>query len=914
VLSDILLRLRSLLRQDIVEKELDDELRFHLEQQIDAYVSEGLSRHEAIRRARLEFGGLDQVKEEHRDARGVSLVDDLARDVGYAVRQLRRSPGFAVAALLCLGLGIGATTAIFSIVNTILLQPLPFPDSDRLVRVIENVPPPAAGRPLMKRGLTQQEYLEWRTQSRTLSDAIAFAGVGQRLVRAPQGAVGLWGAMTSVNTFKLLGVRASLGRTFREGDEVNRDVVVLSFDAWQRHFKADATIVGTALEFGAGALFGPTPPRLMTVIGILPAGFEFLDVSSDFYVPMADSPSRLQVTMVARLAPGASLEAAVDEANVMGAAMRPPWPADADPLTVPRFEVQSLKDLSVVRLRPALRVFVVAVVAVLIIVCANVANLLLARGTARRREISVRFTIGASRARIARQVMTESLVLALCGGAVGALLGAAGVALIKQLATVEAPGIYRLMFGSTILPRLHEVQVDVEMLGISFIVAAVTSVVFGGLPAMTLSRTNQVSAMGSHRTSSGVGESRMRAALVVGQLTIATVLLIGAGLLAHSFVNLSTVNSGYDSSNVLAFNLLFPNQYSIARKAETIDALLGRFRTVANVQSAGFSRHGLLLGEELFIGPWVPPGRTLENVRALRTRVRSVSDGYLTAMGVPLLDGREFAERDDAIAPTAIVMSRSAARQYFGTQRAVGQVVDWHFAQGHIQPMTVIGVVEDIRQASPTDEVFPEIFVDYRQFLFLMERAKQSPQRQNELAIGFLSFALRTTNDPAAAVPVVRDIVNAVDPNVGIDAIAPMSHLAANALARERFFAVMLSVFAGVAGILAAIGVYGVLTYAVIQRTQEIGIRMALGSQRIEVLGLVLRKGFILTMIGIAAGLAGAALGTRVLQGMLFGITPLDPMTFIAVSLMFGLVATFASYLPARRATRVDALVALRNE
>jgi putative ABC transport system permease protein len=912
MLSDVIHRLRALLRRNAVEDELDEELRFHLERQVDVYVRQGLPRHEALRRARLEFGGLDQIREAHRDARGVGLVEDLARDVRYAVRQLRRSPGFAVAALLCLGLGIGATTAIFSIVNTILLQPLPFADSDRLVRVIENVPPPAAGRPLMKRGLTQQEFLDWRTQSRTLSDAIAFAGVGQRLVRAPQGAVGLWGAMTSANTFKVLGVRASLGRTFTEGDEVNRDVVVLSFDAWQRHFKADPTIVGTTLEFGAGALLGPTPPRLMTIIGILPGGFEFLGVSSDFYVPMANSPGRGQVTMVARLAPGASLEAAVDEANVMGAAMRPPWPADADPLTVPRFEVQRLKDLSVAQLRPALRVFVAAVVAVLLIVCANVANLLLARGTARQREISLRCAIGASRARIARQVMTESLVLALCGGAVGALLGAAGVALIKRLATVEAPGIYRLMFGSTILPRLHEVQVDVEMLGISFIVAALTSLVFGGLPAMTLSRTNQVSAMASHRTSSGVGESRMRAALVVGQMMIATVLLIGAGLLAHSFVKLSTVNSGYDSSNVLAFNLLFPNQYSIARKAETIDALLGRFRTVAKVQSAGFSRHGLLLGEELFIGPWVPAGQTLEDVRDLGTRVRSVSDGYLTAMGVPLLDGREFTRVDDATA--TIVMSRSAARQYFGTQRAIGQVVDWHFAKGHVQPMTVIGVVEDLRQGSPTDEVFPEIFVDYREFLLLMERAQQSPQRQNELAIGFLSFALRTTNDPAAAVPVVRDIVNAVDPNVGIDAIVPMSHLAASAVARERFYAVMLGVFASVAGLLAAIGVYGVLTYAVIQRTQEIGVRMALGAQRIEVLALVLRKGFILTTIGIAAGLVGAALGTRVLQGMLFGITPLDPRTFLAVSLLFGLVAAFACYLPARRATRVDALVALRNE
>jgi len=842
------------------------------------------------------------------------LLIDFGRDVRYAVRQLRRSPAFAVSALICLALGIGATTAIFSVVNTILLRPLPFPDSDRLVQLIENVPSSIPGRAPSQRAYTFQEFLDWQSQSRTLSDGIATGGVGQRLVRTPQGVVGLWGTLFSSDAFSRLGVSAVIGRTFNAADAANPDVVVLSFDTWQRYFDRDPAVVGRVLEFQGGALIGPVMPRVMTVIGVLPpTGVP--NGTFDFYWPLViANPATARVGMIFRLSPGVSLEAAREEANVIGAAMRPPLPANSNPLTVPRFDVQRLRDRDVQEIRPALRVFLAAVVVVLVIVCANVANLLLARGTTRQREIAVRLAIGASRMRVVRQIMTESLVLALAGGALGSVLAAGGVWLIKQLATVEAPGIYRLMFGTTLLPRMNEVAVDFGVLGTALTLAVVTSVMFGMLPALTLSRATRMS--GSHvRVSPGRTESRIRSALVVAQLVMATVLLVSGGLLANSFVKLSRVNNGYDASNVLAFNLLVPNQYSVARKAETIDRLLSRLRDSASVRSVGFSRHGLLIGEELFIGSWVPPGRTLEDVRNARTRVRSVSDGYLPAMGVPLLGGRYFDARDTAVtAQTVVVISRSAARQYFGDANPIGQALDWHFAEGHVQPMTVIGIVEDIRQESPTDDVFPEIFVDYRQFLALMDRAKQPPQRQDALAIGFLSFAIRASGDPASLVPAVRRIVHDVDADVGIDAIVPMNRLAASALARERFYALMLGLFAALAAMLAAIGVYGVLTYTVIQRTQEIGVRMAIGAQRGAVLALVLRKGLVLTSIGLTIGLIGAGIATRALQGMLFGITPLDPATYVVVSLLFGLAAVFAAYLPARRATKVDALVALRSE
>jgi predicted permease len=619
--------------------------------------------------------------------------------------------------------------------------------------------------------------------------------------------------------------------------------------------------------------------------------------------------------MIGRLAPGVSLEAATEELNAMGAAVRPPWPADAPPLIGPRFDVQRLKDLAVGDLKPALGIFFAAVVVVLLIVCANVANLLLARGAARQREMAVRLAIGASRGRIVRQLMTECLVLAAAGGTLGAVVGAAGVVMVKRLATVDAPGIFGLMFGSTILPRAHEVRVDVTVFVIAFGIAAATSVVFGILPALHLSRTRAIRAIGPSGRSVGPVTSKTRAALVVGQLALATVLLVGAGLLIHSFVRLSGTNKGYDASHVVALQLLFPDQYSTARKADTIASMLARLRQLPGVRAAGFSRHGVLIGEELTIGTFVPPGRSLDEVRgdSERPRVRSVSDGFLTAMGVPVLAGREFEAGDVAHAPPVVVINRTASRRWFGSARAVGQTVNWYVGDKPAQ-MTVVGVVEDVRQESLAQAAFPEVYVDYRQFLSLLERWPEYTRRQNEWVIGFLSFAIRSDAPPASVMPAIRRLTAAVDPNVGIDALVPMTRLVSDSLARQRFSAVLLGAFAGMAGVLAAIGIYGVLAYLVVQRTSEIGIRMALGAQRAHVLALVLRQGLILTTIGITLGLIGAVGATRVLQAMLFGITPLDPSTFLTVALMFALLTTFASYVPARRATMVDPIVALKND
>lgn len=837
------------------------------------------------------------------------------RGLRYAIRSLQRSPGFTLAAILTLAIGIGAATAIYSVVDTILFRPLPFPGGDQLVRLVEYSPHPIAGRPPLTRGLTYPEFLDWKTRSKTLSQTTATIAMSQRMVKTPDGAAGLWGAMAAVDVFDMLRVRPLLGRTFDASDAINPDVVILSYDTWRLHYHSDPAIIGRALEFRTGALLAPIPPRLLTVIGVLRSDFEYPTGALDFFTPFALDPKRtFQVTTIGRLAPGVSLETATEEANTMGSAMRPAWPAASVAPTGPRFEIQSLKERAVLPLRPALRLLLAAVVLVLLIVCANVANLMLARGMARQREVAVRLAIGASRAQIIHEVLIESLVLAIAGGAVGAVLGAVGVTLVQQLATVDAPGVFRLMFGSTVLPRGNEIVVSWRLLTIALSISAIACITFGLLPAWQLSRADHLYALGSRDRHTSRAASRMRSALVIAQLTLATILLVGAGLLTHSFARLASFDKGYDPSNVLAFNLLFPDQYSSARKGETIEALLTRLRANPGVRSAGFARHGLLIGEELYIGQWVPSGKTFEEMKNERLRVRSVSDGFLTAMGVPIINGRDLLPSDNAAAPAVVVINQSAARKYF-TGNPVGQVVDWHLAKSVFQ-VTVAGVVADVHQRAATDQIVPEIFVDYRQHM--KAEALASPElaerRQNEGAIGFLSFALRTSDAPSLHVPAVRAAINTIDPNIGIDAIAPMTALEASAIARERFYAVMLGVFAGVSALLAAIGIYGVLAYAVTQRTREIGVRIALGAARLQVIALVLRRGLLLTLSGVAIGLIAAAALSRYLQSMLFEIQPTDATTFIAVAAAFSTVAIAACYLPARRATTVDPVIALRHD
>jgi putative ABC transport system permease protein len=837
------------------------------------------------------------------------LIDDL----GYAVRILRKSSGFAAIAVLTLALGIGATTAIYSIVDTILLRPLPFTESDRLVRITEHVPLAGAGIPSYERGRTWQEYLEWRGRTTTLADVIGVStSVG--LVKTDQGTARLWGAMVSGSTFTTLGARALLGRTLLASDDVNPDVVLLTQESWRRLFGAAPDIVGRPIEF----LQGDGGVRAMTVVGVLPDEFELQTHRIEFFTPFTLGDAAWKkyqsISLIGRLGPNVSLAAAAQEAMTIGTAVAEPLPADAPPMATPRFEVRSLKEGVVSDLRPALRVFLAAVAVVLLIVCANVANLLLAHGTGRERELAVRMAIGASRARLMRQLLTECSLLAIAGGTCGALLGAAGIVLVTQMTAVEAPGVFHFSLGTSILPRVHEVRIDPRMFGISFGLSAVSVLVFGLLPALHLSRSSPLQAFGA-RAGGGASHrgSRLRGMLVVSQLAMATVLLVGAGLLIQSFGRMVAVDRGYNPSGVLAFQLVFPPDYSIARKTGTIEGILARLRSLPDVTASGFTRHGMMIGEQITLGTFVPQGRTLAEMQAQPKppSLRPVSGGYLTAVGARMQNGTDLNPFDTA-SPPAIVISQSTAR-IFGGGRPIGRFVDWH-VKGKVFPLQVVGVVSDLRNTQPDRDPFPEVFIDYREVLKVSQALGDAPLWQHERALGLLSFSLRVNGDPAAAVPAVSRIVRDVDPNAGIDAILPLERLVSGSVARPRFYAVLLGTFAAVAAVLAAIGIYGVLAYAVSQRTREIGIAMALGAQRRQVLGPVLRRGLLLAISGVALGLVAASAATRLLEGMLFGLTPLDTVTFGVVALIFTLVAAVACYVPARRATKVDPMVALRHE
>jgi putative ABC transport system permease protein len=608
-----------------------------------------------------------------------------------------------------------------------------------------------------------------------------------------------------------------------------------------------------------------------------------------------------------------SLAAADEEANLIGNAVRTPRPASEPPLTMPRFRLTRLHDEVVDPFRPALRVFLAAVAVVLLIVCANVANLLLARGTSRARELAVRLAIGAGHARLARQILTECLVLSSIGGALGAMLGAAGVQLVKQLATIDAQGVFRISFGGDLLPRLNEVGVDGRILMIAAALSIATSIIFGLLPALQLSRVSHLQAMGTRGGGSSRGETRTRTLLVVGQLVLATVLLVSAGLLVNSFINLSRVEKGYDPGNALAFQLVLPPEYATERKAATIESLIAALKARPEIEEAGFAFAGILLGLEETVGTFTPPGRSYEEMLAdtLKPRLKSLTHGYLKAMGATLLSGRHLDGRDDATAPVVAVVNRSVARKYFGDVNPVGTTMVWRPGKIDV-PVQVVGVVEDVRQNRIASPTYPEIFMDYRQVMAVHARMGAPRQRVEQISFGFMSFGVKTRGNPDAAIPAVRAVVRATDRNATIDAIHPMEQMVGYSTARQKFYAVLLGIFAGVAGLLAAIGIYGVLAYSVVQRTQEIGIRMALGAARGQVLSLVMRRGIALAGIGIGVGLIGAFAGARYLQSMLFGIEPRDPATFAAVALGFAMVAALAAYLPARRATRVDPMVALR--
>jgi predicted permease len=931
VLRRVLHGLGALVRRKPIDDELEEELDAFLDEATDHHRRRGRSPEDARRAASLEVGSRAVVKDHVRDMRWESVLEDMWRDVVYGCRYLGQHRGFAAAAVLTLGLGIGISTAVFSLVNTVLLQPLPYKDANRLVRVVERAAPPTAGAPLLRRiSMRWPEMVEWRTRSTTLSELAYTLTPPITLMTSNEGAVRLSGALVSANLFRMLGAEAALGRTLDVRDEApGADVVVLSASTWRRYFGGQPDIVGQTVALKSlGPQAGFLDGRPLTIVGVMPPTFDYPVPYAEFWAPIAeDSPLRRwpgSGLVIGRLAEGVSVEAAADEANVIGEGLRPrptsgplarPLPAGAR-----RFDVESIKEQAVAASRPALRALSIAVGVLLLIVCANVAGLLLARGLSRQREIAVRVALGAGRGRVIRQLVTESGLLALAGGASGVLLAAGLIHVLRVVASPNADGPFLISFGGAMVPRLHEVSIDPTMLGIAATTSAVTAILVGVVPSISLlwtdhGRGTALFGAGSAQRGATAVTSRLQDALLAGQVAMATVLLVGAGLVVGSFGRLVRLDPGWHAPGLLTFYLAMPQEYDTDRRAVVVGRLLEELRTIPGVAGAGFTYAGPLLGLVDGYGVFVPPGKTAQEMgdNPDNPELRSVSHAFLETMGAKLIAGRWLEPGDDAGAPPVLIVNRTVARRLFAGQDPVGQLV--HFdGRMDLPPQRIVGVVEDLRQARFDQEPVPQMFFDYRQLLELLRERNEPAAQQERLVFGFHSFVVRTESSPSALMPTVRQRIRRVDSNLGIDAMMPMEQLVAASLTRQRFYAVLIGVFAATAAALSAIGIYGVLAYGVARRTSEIGVRMALGAEAGAIRLLILRRGLGLFAAGLLVGLGGAAVLARFLRSMLYGVTPLDPATYVAAAVLFSLIVTLACWVPARRATRVDPLVALRSE
>ena len=789
------------------------------------------------------------------------------QDLRYSARMLVRNPAFTAVAVLTLGLGIGANTAIFSIINAVLLRPLPYTDAGRLLGVIQLNPNATDVGERRSAAINQEHFLQWRARTRTLSHLAAFERHPMTLTGRAE-AARLSGAQVSPALFTMLGASPEIGRAFDEADEKpgGRAVVVLSHEMWERYFGLDTGIVGRTVSLDG---------RAHTVAGVMPASFEFPDKDTLFWTPFVITPpvqipgggEVVMVQAIGRLKDGVSLDQAVAEANTPAVITGLPG----------RIEVLRLKDELVAPFRPALTILLASVAFVLLIACANVANLLLSRAASRQQEIVVRSLLGASRGRLIRQVLTESLLLAALGGVAGVLLSYWGIPIVAAL----DPGT---------IPRLNETRLDAPVLLFSLAISLVTGVCFGLAPALHLSRPERA------RSFRG---TRVRGLLTAAEVALALVLLVGAGVLIRGFIKLSNVSRGFNPENALTFELALPEaRYPSVKRMQLYEELLAQLRAEPGIGAAALSDSLPSQGAHIAVSETVrgPDGRW---VAGESQAIRIVSVDFFKATGMTLVDGRTFDDGDRAGRPQVVLINKTMARKKFGNDNPIGHSVrevldgsgDWR----------VIGVVDDVKPAGVDARIQPEIYVDFRQASSVL----------SELT---MLFTLRTASDPAAVVTRARTRLKQLDSQLILENVSTMSQRMSDTVAQPRFYAVMLGAFAFVALALAAGGLYGVMSYAVSQRTREIGIRMALGASRGDVVGLVAGQAMAFTIGGIATGLVGAFAVTRYLESMLFGLSPFDPSTVGAVTLLLAAVAAIASYIPALRATRVDPMVALRYE
>ena len=803
-------------------------------------------------------------------------MEALLQDLKYGFRVLRKSPGFALMAVLALALGIGANSAIFSVVNGVLLRPLPFSEPSRLVWVFDTQPQLATAPSSLP------DVFDWKDQNQSFEHLAAFISGGAFLDGGEQTEV-VAGALADADLFPLLKVDPILGRTFTSEENKPGDtrVVILSHKLWLRHFNADTSIVGQTI---------PLSGRSFTVIGVMPAGFDFPN-HSEIWRPLAMDRTKTDrgphfLNVIARLKPGVTLEQSQAEMSTIAGQLAAAYP---EKITGHGVKLQLLNEVLVGDMRTALFVMLGAVGFVLLIACANVANLLLARSASRQREFAIRTALGASRARVIKQLLTESVLLSLAGGAVGLLLGFLGV---KGLISIS-PGD---------IPRSEDIGLDRWVAAFTLMISVVTGVVFGLAPALQVSKTDlNESLKEGGRTTSGVRHNRVRSLLVVSEIALALVLLIGAGLMIRSFTRLTEVRPGFNSHNVLTTSVaLLRARYPEERQVATIFQQLPlELAAVPGVQSvAGITE--LPLGGSDTSDAFAIEGRPepAPNERPL-VYYRVCTPNYFQTMGITQLAGRDFNERDTKTSPNVTVINEVFARSFFPGEDPLGKRLR---LQGQERdPLLIVGVVGNIRHQGLDLEPVPEAYVTHL----------QDPLNLNSRS---MTLVIRTTSDPRAMTAALRDSALRIDKDLPIYNVKLMDEYLYQSLARRRFNTLLLEIFAVVALALAAVGIYGVISYSVSQRTHEFGVRMALGARPTAILGMVIRQGLALTLLGVALGVSSAFALTRFVSSLLYSISPTDPLTFVLIPLVLTGVAVAASLVPALRATKVDPMVALRCE
>ncbi|MET0626077.1 MAG: ABC transporter permease [Pyrinomonadaceae bacterium] len=871
---------RNLLQRDRVDRELAEEIQAFLEMLTQAKIAEGLKPEDARRAALIELGGVEQVKERVREVRVGHFLGTVWKDLRYGVRTLVKSPAFTTVAVLSLALGIGANTAIFSVVNGILLRPLPYPESERLAAVWHT--PPQASFPGMTRfSVSPGNYLDWKEQGRAFEQMAIYQYAGLSLSNGGD-PVPVTGAAVSSDFFSVLRTQVEKGRAFSPDEEQpgREQVVVLGHGLWQRAFGANPNLIGQTVNLNS---------RSFTVVGIMPAGFEF-PAEAELWVPLAWDAAERQTRaihdylVIARLKPDASLAQAQAEMSTISSRLEQQYPEANKGWGAVVIPLQ--EDL-VGDVRPALLVLFSAVGFVLLIACANVANLMLARGANRRREIALRIALGATRARIVRQLLCESVLLSVAGGLLGLLLASWGGQLLVRLSS-----------GS--LPNSDEVGIDTWALGFTLLVSLAAGVLAGVAPALQFSRgeLSETLKQGTGRGGGGSVKQRTRKALVVCEVALSLILLVGAGLMIRSFWKLQDVNPGFDVSNSLSMSVLLPaTRYSEPQQMLAFhDRVLEQLGALPGVVSVGSTTTLPLTGGGSR-QPFTIEGRPAPPVSEQPlAQTRYVSPDYFRAIGIPLRQGRPFDDRDREGAPQVVVISEAMARRFFPGQNPVGQrlTASFHLQQGARE---IVGVVGDVKSNGLDDDAAATMYLPFR----------QAPRP-------WINFVARTASDPQSFIQPASKAVYTVDKEQALTNVRTMEQVLTESLSGRRFNMTLLMTFAALALALAAVGVYGVMNYSVMLRKRELGIRMALGARGSDVLRLVLGQGLTLTLAGVGVGMAGAYVLTRLMASLLYGVTATDFLTFGSVAGVLLLVGLLASFLPARRATKVDPMIALRGE